>query len=44
MLFRSEGNWSYRLDKTVKELDKDAGLRAKTDMFARLVKETHRKP
>ncbi len=40
----SEGNWSYRLAKTVKELDKHAGLRAKTDMFARLIKETHRQP
>jgi len=40
----SEGNWSYRLDKTVAELDKDPHLLHKTQMFAKLVKETHRLP
>jgi len=40
----SEGNWSYRLDKTVSELDNDPHLLHKTQMFAKLVKETHRLP
>jgi 4-alpha-glucanotransferase len=40
----SEGNWSYRLDKTVAELDKDPHLLHKTQMFAKLVKESHRQP
>lgn len=40
----SEGNWSYRLDETVAELDKDPHLLHKTQMFAKLVKETHRLP
>ena len=40
----SEGNWSYRLDKTVAELDKDPHLLHKTQLFAKLVKETHRLP
>jgi 4-alpha-glucanotransferase len=38
----SEGNWSYRLDKTVAELDKDPQLLHKTQMFAKLVKESQR--
>ena len=38
----SEGNWSYRLEKTVEELDKDPQLLRKTQMFTRLIKETHR--
>jgi 4-alpha-glucanotransferase len=38
------GNWSYRLEKTVAELDKDAHLLHKTKMLARLVKESHRHP
>jgi 4-alpha-glucanotransferase len=40
----SEGNWSYRLDKTVAELDQEPHLLHKTQMFARLVRETHRLP
>ena len=40
----SEGNWSYRLDKTVAELDKDPHLLHKTQMFAKLVKESRRMP
>jgi 4-alpha-glucanotransferase len=40
----SEGNWSYRLEKTVAELDKDPNLLHKTQMFAKLVKESHRQP
>jgi len=40
----SEGNWTYRLDKTVAELDKDSHLLHKTRMFARIVDETHRLP
>jgi 4-alpha-glucanotransferase len=40
----SEGNWSYRLDKTVSELDEDPHLLHKTQMFAKLVKETNRLP
>ena len=31
-------------DKTVAELDKDPHLLHKTQMFAKLVKETHRQP
>jgi 4-alpha-glucanotransferase len=38
----TEGNWSYRLEKTVKELDKDPQLLQKTQMFSRLVKASHR--
>ena len=37
-------NWSARLDKPVDELDKDPQLHAKAQMFARLIKETHRHP
>ena len=40
----TEGNWSYRLGKTVAELDLDPHLLHKTQMFSRLVKETHRHP
>src|SRR5207245_6307801 len=40
----SEGNWSYRLDKTVTELDKAPHLLHKMQMFTKLVKETHRLP
>jgi 4-alpha-glucanotransferase len=40
----AEGNWSYRLDKTVAELDQDPHLLYKTRMFTKLVKETHRLP
>src|ERR1017187_3648819 len=40
----SESNWSYRLDKAVSELDKDPQLLHKTEMFAKLVKESHRLP
>jgi 4-alpha-glucanotransferase len=40
----SEGNWSYRLDKAVTELDQDPRLLAKTQMFSRLIRETHRQP
>ena len=40
----NEGNWSYRLEETVGELDKDPQLLRKTQMFARLIKETHRLP
>jgi 4-alpha-glucanotransferase len=38
----SDANWSYRLEKTVRELDKDPALRHKTQMFSRLVKQTGR--
>jgi 4-alpha-glucanotransferase len=38
----SESNWTCRLDKTVAELDNDPHLLHKTQMFAKLVKETHR--
>ena len=38
----TEGNWSYRLEKTVAELDRDPHLRSKAEMFARLIKESHR--
>jgi 4-alpha-glucanotransferase len=40
----SEGNWSYRLDKTVAELDQDPQLLHKTEMFTKLVKASHRQP
>jgi 4-alpha-glucanotransferase len=40
----SEGNWSYRLGKTVGELDKDPHLLHKTELFTRLVKASHRQP
>lgn len=40
----SEGNWSWRLDRTVAELDRDPALAPKIQMFARLIKETHRHP
>lgn len=40
----SEGNWSYRLDKTVNELSQDPHLVHKTQLFARLVKASHRQP
>ncbi|MCG3149153.1 MAG: 4-alpha-glucanotransferase [Verrucomicrobiae bacterium] len=40
----SEGNWSYRLGKTVAELDREAHLLHKTQMFSRLIKEAHRLP
>lgn len=40
----SEGNWSYRLHKTVAELDQDPHLLHKTQMFAKLVKANHRQP
>jgi 4-alpha-glucanotransferase len=40
----SEGNWSYRLDKTVAEFEQDPHLLHKTQMFSRLVRETHRHP
>jgi 4-alpha-glucanotransferase len=40
----SEGNWTYRLAKTVAELDQDPQLLHKTQLFTRLVKETHRLP
>lgn len=40
----SEGNWSYRLDKTVAELDQDPHLLHKTEMFTKLVKASHRQP
>ncbi len=38
----SEGNWSYRLDETVAELDKDPLLSRQAQLFAKLIKETHR--
>ena len=38
----SEGNWSYRLGKTVAELDQDPHLLRKTQTFTRLIRETHR--
>ncbi len=38
----SEGNWTYRLPRTVAELDQDPHLLHKTQMFTRLIKETHR--
>jgi 4-alpha-glucanotransferase len=38
------GNWSYRLGMTVRDLDQDPGLAAKTKMFTRLIKETSRQP
>jgi 4-alpha-glucanotransferase len=40
----TEGNWSYRLGRTVAELDRDPVLLHKAGMFTRLVKETHRLP
>jgi 4-alpha-glucanotransferase len=40
----SEGNWSYRLAKTVGELDQDPQLLHKTQMFTKLIKATHRQP
>ncbi len=40
----SEENWSYRLDKTVDELDNDPQLLHKTRMFAKLVNESQRLP
>ena len=38
----TEGNWSYRLAKTVQALDEDAELLRKAQMFSKLIKETHR--
>ena len=38
----AESNWTTRLDKTVAELDQDAQLLPKTQMFERLVKDAHR--
>jgi 4-alpha-glucanotransferase len=38
----SDVNWSLRMEKTVRELDGDPALRAKTEMFARLIAETSR--
>jgi 4-alpha-glucanotransferase len=35
-------NWTYRLFQTVKELDEDPVLLAKTEMFSRLAQETGR--
>jgi 4-alpha-glucanotransferase len=40
----TEGNWSYRLEKTVAELDLDPQLVQRTKMFTRLIKESHRAP
>ena len=40
----SEGNWSHRLDETVAGLDKNPQLLHKTEMFAKLVKESRRLP
>jgi 4-alpha-glucanotransferase len=40
----NEGNWSYRLEKTVAELDNDPHLLHKTQMFAKLVRESRRLP
>lgn len=40
----TEGNWSYRLDKTVAELDRDAQWRARVERFERLVRESNRWP
>jgi len=36
------GNWSYRLEKSVAELDKDPNLLRKTELFSRLVRDAHR--
>ena len=38
----ASSNWSYRLPKTVKELDHDPGLRTKAEKFSRLAVETGR--
>jgi 4-alpha-glucanotransferase len=38
----SPDNWSVRLGQTVSELDRDPALLAKTEMFARLAKESSR--
>jgi 4-alpha-glucanotransferase len=38
----SQGNWSYRLPNTVKELDEDPVLLAQTEMFSRLAQESGR--
>jgi 4-alpha-glucanotransferase len=35
-------NWSHRLPQTVRQLEADARLRGKTEMFARLAKESGR--
>jgi 4-alpha-glucanotransferase len=35
-------NWSHRLPQTVKQLDTDPRLLAKTKMFSRLAKEAER--
>jgi 4-alpha-glucanotransferase len=40
----SEGNWSYRLNNTVAEFDREPQLLHKTQMFERLIHETHRAP
>jgi 4-alpha-glucanotransferase len=38
----SDANWSLRMGRTVRELDREPALRAKTEMFARLIAETSR--
>ena len=38
----SQGNWSYRLPNTVKELDEDPVLLAQAEMFSRLAQESGR--
>jgi 4-alpha-glucanotransferase len=35
-------NWSYRLPRTVKELDEDPALVQQTEMFSRLAQESGR--
>lgn len=38
------GNWTCRMDKTVPELASDPHFLRKTQMFARLIRESHRHP
>ncbi len=39
----SDANWSHRLPQTVKQLDENPALLAKTEMFTRLAREAGRK-
>jgi len=39
----STANWSYRLPQTVKQLDEDPSLLAKSNTFSRLARESGRK-
>jgi 4-alpha-glucanotransferase len=36
-------NWSYRLPKTVKELDQDPAIHQRSEMFSRLARESGRR-